>query len=146
MVVVSSGSNKGALLPNLLVRTTESVPIQLVNRYAGYPDAVLDDKIIHIQKLESHQLPEHLQCLLERSVKGLSKDKANQVKDLLIQYQDIFSKGGHDLGCFTEIKHVIDTGEERPVKQPMQRTRLGFENEEEENLKLRFWLGKKMAP
>ena len=81
--------------------------------YAIPPDAVLDDKVIHIQKLESHQLPEHLQGLLERSVKRLSKDKANQVKDLLIQYQDIFSKGGHDLGCFTEIKHVIDTGEER---------------------------------
>ena len=151
MVVISSGSNKGALLPNLLVRTAESVPIQLVNDtdrnivlrqghvlgYAIPPDAILDDETIHIQKLESHQqLPEHLQGLLERSMKGLSKDKANQVKDLLIQYQHIFSKGGHDLGCFTEIKHVIDTGEERPVKQLMRRTPLGFENEEEENLKL----------
>ena len=151
MVVISSGFNKGALLPNLLVRTAESVPIQLVNDtdrnivlrqghvlgYAIPPDAILDDETIHIQKLGSHQqLPEHLQGLLERSMKGLSKDKANQVKDLLIQYQDIFSKGGHDLGCFTEIKHVIDTGEERPVKQPMRRTPLGFENEEEENLKL----------
>ena len=105
--------------------------------YAIPPDTILDDETIHIQKLESHQqLPEHLQGLLERSTKGLNRDKANQVKGLLIQYQDIFSKGGHDLGCFTEIKHVIDTGEERPVKQPMRQTPLGFENEEEENLKL----------
>ena len=108
MVVMSSGSNKGALLPNLLVRTAKSVPIQLMNDtdknivlrrghvlgYAIPPDAILDDESIHIQKLESHQqLPEHLQGLVERSVKGLSKDKANQAKDLLIQYQDIFSKG-----------------------------------------------------
>ena len=97
----------------------------------------MDDETIHIQKSESHQeLPEHLHGLLERSIKGLSKDKVNQVKDLLVQYQDIFSKGGHDFGCFTEIKHVIDTGEERPVKQPMRWTPLSFESEEEENLKL----------
>ena len=31
----------------------------------------------------------------------------------------IFSKGSHDLGCFTEIKHSINTGEEKPVKHPM---------------------------
>ena len=94
MVVVSSGSIKRALLPNLLVRTANAVPFQLVNDtdtnivlqqghvlgYAIHPDAILDDETMHIQKLESHQqLPEHLHGLLERSVKGLSKDKANQV-------------------------------------------------------------------
>ena len=69
-------------------------------------------------------------------MKKLNRDELEQVRDLLIQYQDVFSEGSHDLGCFAEVKHTIDTGAEKPVKQPMRRTPLGFENEEEENLKV----------
>ena len=52
-----------------------------------------------------------------------------------------FSKGSHDLGCFREISHTINTGDEKPIKQAMQRTPLGFEKEEEENLKLMLHIG-----
>ena len=61
MVVMSSGSNKGALLPNLLVRTAKFIPIHLITdtdrnivlrqghvlRYVIPPDAILDDETIH---------------------------------------------------------------------------------------------------
>ena len=42
---------------------------------------------------------------------------------------------------FSEIKHKINTGDERPVKQPMCRTPISFEKEEEENLKLMLQTG-----
>ena len=33
----------------------------------------------------------------------------------------IFSKGEHDLGCATAVEHRIDTGNNRPVRQPLRR-------------------------
>ena len=59
--------------------------------------------------------------------------EVEKVKLLLTNFQDIFSKGSHN--CFSEIKHTINTGELKPVKHLMQRTPIGFEKEEEENLK-----------
>ena len=53
----------------------------------------------------------------------------------------MFSKGSHDIGCFKEIEPTIDTGSELPVKHPMCRTPMGFEGEEEENLKQMLEIG-----
>ena len=71
----------------------------------------------------------------------MNEEEATILRSLLLKYQDIFSKGSHDIGCFKEIKHTIDTGTERPVKHPMRRTPMGFEGEEEENLKQMLDIG-----
>ena len=47
----------------------------------------------------------------------------------------MFAKNEFDLGKFDAIKHGIDTGSSRPVKQRMRRTPLGFAGEEEAHLK-----------
>ena len=46
----------------------------------------------------------------------------------------VFSKGDTDLGTFTAVKHQIDTGNSRPIKQCMRRTPLGYANEEQEHI------------
>ena len=46
----------------------------------------------------------------------------------------VFSQGDTDLGTFTVVKHHIDTGNSRPIKQRMRRTPLGYANEEQEHL------------
>ena len=46
----------------------------------------------------------------------------------------VFSQGDTDLGTFTAVKHHIDTGNSRPIKQRMRRTPLGYANEEQEHL------------
>ena len=63
------------------------------------------------------------------------------MRSLLLQFQDTFSQGSTDLGCFSEIKHCINTGDEPPVKQALRRMPIGFENEEEDNLKLMLETG-----
>ena len=156
MVIVSSGNNKGLFLPNTLVNSDVTVPIQLVNdtdsqivlrqgHVSGYAvtcDVIIDDcdsdwpTVREVNSVSSDELPEHLQGLYQRSVKSLTPQEAGKLRTLLLEYQDTFSKGSHDLGCFSEIKHTINTGDERPVKEAMRRTPLGFEKEEEENLKL----------
>jgi hypothetical protein len=69
--------------------------------------------------------------LYERSTVNLKEEEASQVKDLLAEYQDVFSKGDTDLGCFNLVKHKIDTGDAAPIHQQMRRSQLGFQNEEE---------------
>ncbi len=43
--------------------------------------------------------------------------KIEQVKAKLIEYQDVFSKGDHDLGRTSLIEHKITTKSETPIKQ-----------------------------
>ena len=83
---------------------------------------------------ESEELPQHLKDLYERTVVEMSEDQKEQVKALLIDFQDIFAKNDTDLGCFTAIKHKIETGNEEPVKHKLRRTPLGFEAEEKDYL------------
>ena len=80
--------------------------------------------------MEEQELPEHLKELYNRTVTDMNDVEKEQVKSLLIEFQDIFAKNDTDLGCFTAIKHKIETGDEEPVKHKLRRTPLGFQNEE----------------
>lgn len=76
----------------------------------------------------------HLGYLFDRSSKSLRAGDVDKLKLLLIEFQDVFAKDEFDLGNFTAIKHSIDTGDNKPVKQRMRRTPVGFEKEEETHL------------
>ncbi len=63
----------------------------------------------------------------------LSEEPKEQVAKLLIELEDVFAR--HlDLWCFMVIKHRIDTGDSKLIKQRMRRTPLGFEGEEQKQL------------
>ena len=64
---------------------------------------------------QTDELPEHLTGLFTHSKGNLSESEQVQLKSLLLEFQHIFSKGIRDLGCFSEIKHKINTGDEKPV-------------------------------
>lgn len=82
------------------------------------------------------KLPEYLKDLYERSIEKLNQSEARLVAPLLIEYQDVFSKGDLDIGLFNRnIKHRIDTGDAKPIKQRLRRIPLQFEKEEENHLK-----------
>ena len=66
-----------------------------------------------------------------RSRRNLSNDELLSVYLLLDSRDMIFSKGDTDLGPFTAVKHHIDTGNSKPIKQRMRRTPLGYANEEQ---------------
>ena len=79
-------------------------------------------------------VPHHLKDLFERSIPTLSNSETNQLASLLIEYSDVFAESDTDLGCFTGIEHKIDTGDAKPIWQPMRRTPIGFEEEEKKHL------------
>jgi hypothetical protein len=79
-------------------------------------------------------VPAHLQELFERSTQSLDDDQAEVLRRLLNDYADVFARNDQDLGLLRSVKHRIDTAGAKPIKQPMRRTPLGFEAEEEKHL------------
>ena len=74
------------------------------------------------------RLPAHMKDMFQRIGEELSNDQLLRVYLLLISRDMVFSKGDTELGTFTAVKHHIDTGNFRPIKQRMRRTPLGYAN------------------
>jgi transposase InsO family protein len=51
----------------------------------------------------------------------VSDEDKSAFNSLLEKYRSIFSKGDHDLGCASAVKHRIDTGNSRPIRQTLRR-------------------------
>jgi hypothetical protein len=64
-----------------------------------------------------------------------NEQEQTQLSELLCKFEDVFAKSEFDLGKFNTIQHGIDTGTNRPVKQRIRHTPLGFAGEEEAQLK-----------
>lgn len=58
-----------------------------------------------------------------------------QLKMLLVEFQDVFTKHDFDIEFLTAIQHRIDTKDANPVKHKMCRPSLGFQHQEEEHLR-----------
>ena len=81
------------------------------------------------------QLPEHVHNLFERSKVGLPELEQGKLFDILCQYSDVFAEHDLDLGCYSNIKHEINTENAAPTRLRMRRTPIHFQEEEEKHLK-----------
>ena len=70
-------------------------------------------------------IPEHVKGLYNKHKNDMSDDDKRLYKGLLIEYGDVFAKSKTDLGRATDIKHHIDTGDERPFKHKPRRLPMG---------------------
>ena len=86
------------------------------------------------ESVNSNTIPDHLQDLYDRSCHMLIEDEQLALKNLLIEYADVFSAHEYDIGNFTAIQHCIDTGTSLPIKQRLRRTPVCFVGEEEKHL------------
>nr|XP_054752825.1 uncharacterized protein LOC129258609 [Lytechinus pictus] len=93
-------TQKGIILARTLVRTISEPDIQA---------SQLSSKEI--------DLPEYLTDLYERSIQEVQEQYHAPIAKLLTTYQDVFSKGDYDLGKTNLVKHTVDTGQTRPIKQ-----------------------------
>jgi hypothetical protein len=108
------------------VDSTQSPTIRTIST-----DTVLQsDNTPDIEDLKN-TLPEHLQDMFKRSCNNLTSSESYSLGKVLGEFSDVFAKNDTDIGCFDAIKHKIDTGDARPIKQRMRRTPLGFAAEEE---------------
>ena len=98
------------------------------------PDASVRRHTVEQACSKPDKVPEYLQSLFDASTSGLTEKQAERLAQLLINYQDIFSKTDQDLGHTAVIQHRIDTRDAAPIKQRMRRTPVGFSQEEEKHL------------
>ena len=59
--------------------------------------------------------------LLDRSAEHLSAMQKEEVRELLIEFNEVFSTGDDDLGHTSLVTHRIDTGDAKPIKQSPRR-------------------------
>jgi hypothetical protein len=81
------------------------------------------------RRASAEEMPPHLTALYKESIEGLSAAETKQVKDLLLEYADVFSSGPEDLGHTGLVKHHISTGDATPIKQPPRRMPLSLREE-----------------
>ena len=62
--------------------------------------------------------PDHIKDLYKRSAKNLSAAEQRELRLLLLENSDLFSKGSDDLGRTDMVHHQINTGKSAPIRQP----------------------------
>jgi len=64
--------------------------------------------------------PSHLVAIMDRVDSSLPAQAKERLHSLLSAYGDVFSKDEFDLGCTNIVQHRIDTGDNRPFRQPLR--------------------------
>ena len=74
----------------------------------------------------------HLLEQLNLQVEHLSPEQKVQLTDLVTRYADVFALNSQELGTTSLVKHVINTGDHSPVRQPVRRTPFALRNKVDE--------------
>ena len=85
------------------------------------------------QDLRAQDMPEHLKQMYKDNISDLSANEKEKFKQVLIDYQDVFSRDDFDLGCLSSgVEHKIQTHDEIPITEKFRRTPLQFQKQEQE--------------
>ena len=74
----------------------------------------------HPPTVEKATVTESLNTMLDQVDPSVPADAKQQLSQLMETYQDVFSYSEFDLGCTNIVNHEIDTGDNRPFKQPLR--------------------------
>ena len=97
--------------------------------FEGLPKDTLKQMLLD----EIDVIPEHVKDLYARSTTHLDLVECIILARFIMEYADVFADD-LDLGCYTVLEHEINTGDAKPIRQPMRWTPLGFADEEDEYL------------
>ena len=67
-------------------------------------------------------MPAKLEEVWNSAAQALEGEEREQLRKLLINYQDVFADSEYDLGNFKEVYHEIDTGDAASIKLGLRRT------------------------
>ena len=81
----------------------------------------------------SDLLPQHLQLMFSKACEHHSSEE-QELKHLLLEFQDTISHSDDDLGYTSLVEHAIDTGQSAPLKQPPRRPPIAVMQEEKDTL------------
>jgi hypothetical protein len=86
-------------------------------------------------------IPEYLQDLYLRSSTKLTESEKTKFTELLIKYQDAFSKSATDIGFTDLVQHKINTGTALPIRQHIRRLPFGKRETEKEEVNKMLTMG-----
>ncbi|XP_071483922.1 uncharacterized protein [Diadema antillarum] len=133
-VVVADISNEGILGMDVLTQTEcliDCSRCELRCNHYIIPCISSGDDMFHTRQIntaDGEMVPEFLHDLLERSQSNIETSDYPQLNKLSV-YQDVFSKGDHDLGRTDRITHSIHTSCEAPIRQRPRRPPMGQREE-----------------
>ena len=134
--------SKGILLAKALVHPkNDEIPMRVINlsdtpqviykdTFAG-TGQILEGQVFegqvegHVRfvgtSCEGQVMSDHLRDLWTACSQDLDENQKPLMKNLLVQYQDVFARHKNDLGQTTLVQHRINTGDALPIKQPLRR-------------------------
>ncbi len=104
-------------------------------------DAETEPPLVVGRVAKISDLPDHLRGLVAATSETLSEEQQQRIIQLLLTYQSVFAKSDYVRGYLSAVTHKIDTGPAKPVRQPLRRTPLGFQGEEEAHLRAMLTAG-----
>ena len=130
------GNKTMKLQKNTLVATGE--PVEVINIgtefslcQAKQKETLTQQTLSDTQACADYGIPPHFSDLWNEFFPTLNDDQKIQSSALLRDVQHVFSKDKNDLGQTNLVKHRINTGESRPIKQPARRLPLAKRTEAE---------------
>lgn len=136
--------SQGILVAKAVVRSGKTMAIRLMN-VNDYPVLLRKGTLLGICSAISSivqrgrspnaipgQLPRRLNNLVEEACLGLTNEQRQAVTNLIGRYQDIFQVDGGTGGRTTIVRHQIDTGNAKPIRQAPRRLPLAKRAEAEQ--------------
>ena len=85
------------------------------------PDEEDSDTVQKVSQVNKTKVPEFIKKMVESIDGSISESASIALESILMSYLDVFSQGENDLGLTDIIMHYIDTGDAKPVRQPLRR-------------------------
>ena len=96
---------------------------EVVDEFQG--TEVENEPLIKDEQMVDEELssPENeaIEKMMDNLPSELNDEQRSKVRALLTQHRTIISTGEHDIGRTHLVEHRIDTGEHRPIRQPLRR-------------------------
>ncbi|XP_077966887.1 uncharacterized protein LOC144420917 [Styela clava] len=132
-VFESEYDNRGLFLfPGVVDDSCSLVPLMVANASKGAVEIPADlligllfprenltisslEQVVHGDVMDTRELPEHLKKLVD-DPEDLTVEQRQSVRDLLVEFQDIFAGPDGKLGRTSVVKHKIKTSTSEPIK------------------------------
>nr|XP_039272299.1 uncharacterized protein LOC120346603 [Styela clava] len=114
------------LFPGVVDASCSLVPLMVVNVSKEAVEIPADltvsslEQVVPGDVMDTRELPEHLKKLVD-DPEDLTVEQRQSVRDLLVEFQDIFAGPDGKLGRTSVVKHKIKTSTPEPIKVPPRR-------------------------
>lgn len=100
-------------------------------------ESILNTARIHrvCTRAPDAKIPDHLENMYQKAAVNLDEEQCDALTDVIIKYQDAFIGPDGQLGVAKSVKHSINTGSTKPIKQHSRRLPLALRKAAEEQVK-----------